>query len=144
MQVEKFAIGVLKKFVNDEKAILLLQFIKFCIVGVSNVIINLLVYYLFIYFGASYYTANTFGYCISLLNAYYWNIKWVFSRQNTSGCGSVAKFFCVYIFSYFLTMFLLYVFVDIMEFSKLVVPIINVLITTPINFILNKFWSFKE
>lgn len=128
---------------TDTKKEVLIEFIKFCIVGVSNVVINLIVYYIMLYFGASEYIANTFGYFISLINAYIWNVKWVFSKHDTNSKQAILKFFIVYIFSYFLSMFLLFLFVEIVGISKFIVPLINIAITTPINFILNKFWSFR-
>ena len=39
---------------------------------------------------------------------------------------------------------LLYVFVDLIGISKAVAPFINLLITVPLNFVLNKSWAFRK
>jgi putative flippase GtrA len=39
---------------------------------------------------------------------------------------------------------LLYVFVDVLGIHKSVAPFISLLITVPLNFILNKYWAFRK
>ena len=39
---------------------------------------------------------------------------------------------------------LLYVWVDILHISEYVAPLINLVITIPLNFVLNKLWAFKK
>lgn len=128
---------------HNELKIFTIQFIKFCIVGVMNVFINLLIYYVLIYFGTSPYIANTAGYIGGLINAYIWNAKWIFPMQNIDKRITLLKFFVVYFLSYIVSMGIMYVGIDLLYISKKIVPIINLVITTPLNFLLNKFWSFK-
>lgn len=120
-----------------------LQFVQFCLVGGSNVIIMLITYYTCIYFGTSVYVANTLGFITSVGNAYIWNVLWVFKKYKDDKRVALIKFFVVYIFTYLLSMLMLYITVDILGISKLIVPFINIAVTTPINFLLSKFWTFK-
>ena len=60
----------------------LIQFLKFCVVGLSNTVISLAVYYIILYFGAHYVIASILSFIISVLNAYYWNYKYVFNTKS--------------------------------------------------------------
>lgn len=122
------------------------QFIKFGIVGLSNTFISMLIYYICIFLGLHYILANTIAFVISVLNAYYWNSKCVFKRENTenrSSFISVVKVFIAYGSTFILSTLLLYVWVDCLNISKMIAPLINLVITIPINFLLNKMWAFK-
>lgn len=129
---------------NNKKTQAFLQFVQFCLVGGSNVIIMLITYYICIYLGTSVYVANTLGFITSVGNAYIWNVLWVFKKYKNDKRVALIKFFVVYIFTYLLSMLMLYITVDILGISKLIVPFINIAVTTPINFLLSKFWTFKH
>lgn len=59
-----------------------LQFIKFGIIGVSNTLIGLGIYYIFIFINSGLYlVGNTVGFLVSVINAYYWNNKYVFNKK---------------------------------------------------------------
>lgn len=120
------------------------QFVKFGIVGVSNSVIMLLTYYIFLHVGANHFTSNTAGFALSVLNAYIWNSAWVFRYSGNERKKTITKFFSIYIFTFLLSTLLLYIFVDVCHISNKLAPIINIIITTPINFILNRLWTFKE
>ena len=121
----------------------IIQFIKFGIVGISNTIISLIVYYALVYLGVNYLIANICGFIISVLNAYYWNNKYVFKNSKTNKSGKLLKTYASYGITFILSNVLLYVQVDILGISKIIAPIINLIITIPLNYLLNKFWTFK-
>ena len=119
------------------------QFIKFGIVGLSNTLISLATYYILIYFGINYIVANTVGFVISVLNAYYWNSKFVFKKTNEKTLKPMIKTFVSYGSTFLLSTILLIVMVDYLGISKIIAPALNLIITIPLNFLLNKFWAFK-
>ena len=124
-----------------------LQFIKFGMVGVSNTAISLIVYYFFVFLGAHYTIANVFGFIVGTLNAYYWNNKYVFKKaenETRNATNSVVKVFISYGFTLLLSTVLLTLWVDVYHVSEVVAPIINLLVTIPLNFVLNKFWAFRS
>jgi len=132
----------MKKYRN-----MIIQFIKFSIVGISNTLISIAAYYLFLFMGIHYIAANTIGYLLGTLNAYYWNNKYVFKKgrgEERSSLSSLIKSFLSYGITYLLSTGLLYVWVDIMGIPETIAPIINLCITTPLNFFLNKLWAFKN
>lgn len=123
------------------------QFIKFGIVGVSNTLINYAVYFILVYFGVHYLAGNAVGFFVSVANAFYWNNRVVFRRQEGRGRNllhAFVKSLISYSFSsLFLTSVLLYLWVDCLQISPYLAAIINLAITVPLNFVLNKFWAFK-
>jgi len=119
------------------------QFIKFGIVGVSNTLISLGIYYTLVYFGVHYLLANLIAFLLSVLNAYFWNSRFVFKSKGNV-LKKLVKVYAAYGFTLLLSTTLLYLMVDIIGISQLIAPLINIAITVPINFLLNKFWSFKQ
>lgn len=125
----------------------LVQFIKFGIIGVANTLISLGTYYLLVFLGVNYLIANTAGFILGTANAYYWNNKYVFKKKENekrSAAESGIKVFVSYGVTYLISTVLLYFWVDILGISKNIAPIISVFITTPLNFLLNKLWAFKS
>ncbi len=119
------------------------QFIKFGLVGVSNTLISLVIYYILVYFNVNYIVANTIGFIVSVLNSYYWNNKYVFDKTERGTVKPLIKVFMSYGSTFLLGTFLLFLMVQVIGISELIAPLINLVITIPINFLLNKFWAFK-
>jgi putative flippase GtrA len=119
------------------------QFLKFGIVGVSNAFIALAIYYILLLIGVHYILSYVAAFVLSVLNAYYWNAKYVFKKNEKGGTGQLAKVFVSYGFVFVLSMGLLFLMVDIIGISELIAPLLNLCITVPLNFLLNKFWALK-
>ena len=120
------------------------QFVKFGVVGVSNTLLALTIYYvLVLIFGINYILANTAAFAISVLNAYYWNSKYVFKQSTNSMSKRLIKVYVSYGITFFISTGLLFLMVDIIGISEVVAPIINLSVTVPLNFLLNKFWAFR-
>lgn len=138
----------IKNMNKEEIKKLLIQFIKFGLVGVSNTLISLLVYYILVYFKCNYIVANTLGFIISVINAYYWNNKYVFKkntgRKEEKTYKKIIKVYVSYGVTFLLSTLLLYLMVDCFKISEYIAPIINLCVTVPLNFIFNKFWAFKN
>jgi len=140
------------------------QFFKFCIVGGTNFLISLIVYYFVMWvfgrfpegahssnlvtaflFRFDYQIANVLAFIISVLNAYILNRVWVFRKEAIKAAkGAVFRFFASYGFTFLLSVFLAWAWVELFSVSKNYVPILNVLITTPINYLLSKYFSFRK
>ena len=122
---------------------LIKQFIKFGIVGLSNTFISLTIYYVLIYFKVNYIIANTVAFIISVLNSYYWNSKFVFKKSQEGNLKPLLKTFMSYGTTFILSTMLLFIMVEYLNISEVIAPILNLIITIPLNFLLNKFWAFK-
>ena len=131
--------------VTDREGLISLikQFFKFGIIGVSNTLVHLGVYYILVHLGVHYILSNIAAFMISVLNAYFWNRKFVFKQPTKSGKLRIVKVYITYGTTFLLSTGLLYLQVDILGISELIAPILNICVTVPLNFLLNKFWAFK-
>ena len=123
------------------------QFVKFCMVGVSNMIVGLLVYYSFIFIRNDLPMAiagQTFGWIFGVLNAFLWNRFYVFKGHIEKWYRALVKFYAGYVLGLLASLLLTYVQIQVFGVSTLLVPLINLAITTPLNFCILKFWVFKR
>lgn len=134
----------LKERSREEWMKLLGQFIKFGLVGFSNAVVLYGVYYLLLKTGMHYILAYIIAFVISVLNAYLWNNRFVFKNSSESFLKKILKVYASYTFTFLLSTLLLYVWVDLLHVSEKIAPIINIVITTPINFLMNKLWAFRK
>ena len=134
----------LKDRSKEDWQALLTQFIKFGLVGLSNAIVLYGVYYLLLKAGMHYILAYIIAFILSVLNAYLWNNRFVFKNSTESFFKKIIKVYASYTFTFLLSTILLYVWVDLLHISDKIGPIINIIITTPINFIMNKIWAFRK
>lgn len=125
----------------------LIQFVKFGIVGVSNTGISLLIYYIFIWIDPEYYLlGNIVGWIVSVANAFFWNNSFVFQKAAENARSLLkraGKTYLSYGATFLLSTVLLYVEVDVLNWSEIICPILNLLVTIPLNFVFNKFWTFR-
>ncbi len=122
------------------------QFIKFGMVGASNTVISLVIYYIGLYLNLHYVLSNVLGFIAGTLNAYYWNNKYVFKKEEgeeRSTAKSVTKVFISYGISLGLSTVLLVLWVDVLHISERIAPLLNLCVTIPLNFVMNKFWAFR-
>ena len=138
----------MKAFYNSKAAALILQFMRFGIVGASNTLISLGVYWLCFYvLHLNYQISNLIAHIISVTNAYYWNNRFVF-KSGSAGMKehfkSYARVFISYSFTYLIGAGLLFMWVEKLGVSEGIAPMLNLLITIPLNFLLNKFWVFRK
>ena len=133
-----------------------LQFVKFGIVGLSNTIISYLIYLaaflslqkLQLFPSVDYLIAQFIGFVLSVLWSFYWNNKYVFAKdknEKRSTFQAILKTYVSYAFTgLFLNSLLSILWVEVLQISKIIAPFINLLISVPLNFVMNKFWAFKD
>lgn len=124
-----------------------IQFVKFGLVGASNTVVSLITYYIVVFLGGYYLFANAMGFVTGTLNAYWWNSHFVFqkeARQSGTGVKALLKSFLSYGATFLLSSALLYLQVQLLGISEMIAPVVNVMITTPLNFVLNKLWIFAR
>lgn len=121
----------------------LLQFIKFCIIGASNTIVSLTVYYAFVLYDRDLYLWGYFiGFIVSVLNSYYWNNKYVFEGERKH-ISALIKTYMMYGFTTVISSIILYLFVDIIGISEFIAPLLILFVTVPLNYLISKYWAFK-
>lgn len=123
------------------------QFFKFGIVGASNTLIAYVIYSICVFIGIHYLLANALGFFISVLNAYYWSDRFVFKKgegESRNAIWTLVKTYVAYgSTGLLLASILLYLYVDKLHISEYIAQLLVLVVTIPLNFIINKFWSFK-
>ena len=141
--------------VSKERMDSILQFVKFGVVGLSNTVGSYLIYLIVIVIlnkldilqSINYIIANTIAFLLSVLWSFFWNQKYVFKMKNR-GKGdllrALLKTYVTYLFTGLILNNILSIFwVSVVKISVFVAPIFNLVMSIPINFLLNKFWAFK-
>ena len=93
------------------------------------------------------YVASVVSFVLSVLWSFYWNNRFVF--KSDKGQRSIFKSLLKTYISYGFTGFilanaLLFLWVNILHIPKTIAPLISLVITVPANFLLNKFWAFRN
>jgi putative flippase GtrA len=71
------------KIDKDEARQTGIQLLKYCVIGVLNTLITLVVFYLLnTRLGLSYGISNVVGYIFGVINSFLWNRNWVFKTKN--------------------------------------------------------------
>lgn len=135
-----------ERFTDNKLFKLAIQFVKFGLIGVINAVISLGIYYIFIFINKDLYLiGNVVGYLVAVLNSFFLNRKFVFSKNQSGNIGkTIVKVYISYGITLLLQEAFLYLMVNTLAISEHIAPLINIVITTPINFMLNKLWAFKD
>lgn len=146
-KIVRFIIGGLLKIfgkeLTEQQWKSFMQFVKFCLVGLSNTAISLGVYYIFVLINSNLYiVGNAVGFVVSVLNAYFWNSRFVFNKKYEKA-KTIVKTFIAYGTNLIIGTALLYLFVKILGISEYIAPLLNLLITVPLNYLLSKKWVMK-
>lgn len=132
---------------NDLKK-LFVQFVKFGLVGVSNTLVSWACYYIIIWINDDLYLLGSIvGAVVSIANAFFWNDKFVFNGGKNdwrSKLKRLGKTYVSYGGTSLLGTVLIWFEVSVCGLSKVWAPPINLIITIPLNFLINKFWTFKK
>lgn len=126
---------------------LVVQFVKFGLVGLSNTLVSWACYYFFLWIDEDLYmVGSVVGTVVSIANAFFWNDRFVFKGgQNDwrSKLKRLGKTYVSYGGTSLLGIFLLWVEVKFLGISKTLVPFINLVITIPLNYLINRLWAFR-
>lgn len=152
--MKKKLISLLARMESNPKGKVLVQFVKFGFVGVSNTLLSLVVTYLVMWLFRVCFSldtiwtldiATTVGYVAGVCNSFFWNNRYVFKNgAETNRKKAFTKMFVCYGATYLLSMFLMNVLVNYCHIPSIIAPIPRLLLTIPLNFIANKLWAFKD
>lgn len=151
----KILYKILHRELTDEAVDAFMQFVKFGIVGVSNTAVSYIIYWLSLTAfqklevlpNTDYLVAQFIGFLLSVLWSFYWNNKYVFKKgegEQRSIWKALFKAYVSYAFTgIFLNSIMSVLWVEVLDISKLLAPIINLLVSVPLNFFMNKLWAFR-
>lgn len=131
---------------NLKKAII--QFIKFGTVGAINTVLSYAItngaYYLL---HLHEQISNIIAFVITVFISFMLNGRLVFTenKEERNFWKSLLKVYASYsITGVFLTAILLYIEEELLGIPHYIATLMNLVVTIPLNFILNKFWAYKE
>jgi putative flippase GtrA len=123
---------------------LVMQFVKFGIVGVSNTLIAFAVYTLLLKaFGVWYVAASGIGFAVGAVNGFMWNRTWTF-RGHVGDALTPVRWFVVQSCGLLLDLGLVYLLVDGAGLDKLAGQAVTTVIVTVITFFVNRAWTFRD
>jgi putative flippase GtrA len=119
------------------------QLVKFCVVGGSGYVVNLLVYTALLD-GADwhYRLAATGSFLVAATNNYLWNRLWTFRHRRGHFAYQGLRFLVVSMLVYAGNLVILTALVEL-GLGKIVSQAIAIILVTPFNFVGNKLWSFR-
>jgi len=117
------------------------QLVKFGIVGATGYVINLAVFAGTVGWGV--HVAATISFLVAAASNYWWNRVWTFANQRRRVATQGARFFVVSVVVYGVNQLWLVVFIDWLNWRKVLSQAIAIVLVTPLNFLGNKLWSFR-
>ena len=158
---------------KNSKLAALWQFVKFGMVGAFNTVLNYVIYNLCYYvFNTSVHIANLIGFIISVFSAYLLQSRFVFKQDENSEkrvwWKVLIKTYISYSFTgLILTELLLLLWINVIDLGQYLggvcewlagfgvsfepqdlaaslAPLLNMVITIPTNFLINKFWAYRS
>jgi putative flippase GtrA len=120
-----------------------IQFVKFGIVGVSNTLLTLVVYTILLkVFGVWYLAASAIGFIVGATNGFLLNRKWTF-REHVGDALTPVRWGIVQTCGLAVDEALLYVFVHDAHVDKLLAQVFATAVVTVTTFFVNRAWTFK-
>jgi putative flippase GtrA len=124
--------------------VVLVQFVKFGIVGVSNTLITFIVYTILLKgFGVWYLAASAIGFIVGATNGFLLNRRWTFAGHVGDALTPV-RWAVVQSCGLAINLGLLYVFVHDAGVDKLLAQALATVVVTVTTFIANRAWTFKH
>lgn len=119
------------------------QAIKYGIVGISNTVITALVIWIMMkLFGCSDVVSNIVGYVAGVLNSFVWNKQWTF-QSSADWLPSAIRFGVVFGVCYLMQLGLLMYLNAHLSIDPYYNQLLAMAFYTVINFVMNKFYTFK-
>ncbi|MCR8659022.1 GtrA family protein [Paenibacillus endoradicis] len=140
MDSEKYAKTISRKSLK--------QFIIFGIVGVSNTVVDLIIFWLLIQSSLHYIIANIVAYSVGMLNSYLWNSAITFKSKHRKNeivaVKRIVKFIIWNGLMLLLSSALIYVVVEFMHWHALISKLVVTVFILVVQFLGSKKWVFKQ
>jgi putative flippase GtrA len=121
----------------------LVQFVKFGIVGVSNTLLTLAVYTVLLkVFGVWYLAASAIGFAVGATNGFLLNRRWTF-REHVGDALTPVRWGIVQSAGLAVNEGLLYLFVHDAQLDKLLAQVCATAVVTVTTFFVNRAWTFR-
>lgn len=119
------------------------QLVKFCVVGGSGYVVNLVVFTLAFELGNLHHlVAATIAFAVAVTNNFWWNRHWTFAARGGHAGFQAARFLTVSVGAFLFAAAMLEFLVSGAGVREVPAQAIAVIAATPLNFVGNKMWSF--
>ncbi|MCF7973032.1 MAG: GtrA family protein [Phycisphaerae bacterium] len=123
---------------------MLTQFIKFSLVGLLNTAIHYGIFYVtYQYMGLYHLLASTVGFCFAVSNSYIINKYWTFKTRGSKKRREFAKFVIVNLITLSINLGSMALLVERFGMDPRTAQLASIGLTLSINFLGNKFWTFR-
>lgn len=120
------------------------EVILYLIFGVLTTIVNIIVYYLLTKLGLWYILSNILAWAIAVLFAFVTNRKFVFKSKNNNMLKEFYLFVSARIFSGVIDTLIMFVGIDILKISDLIIKVFANVVVVIINYIFSKLIIFRK
>jgi dolichol-phosphate mannosyltransferase len=122
-----------------------LQLVRFGLVGGLGFIVNIAVYALLVHgAGVEYRVASVAAWIVAVANNFVWNRHWTFDARAGRAHFQALRFLLVSLAAEALSLLLLTIFVESAGLAKVAAQALAVSAATPLSFLGNKLWSFRD
>ena len=120
------------------------QLVKFCVVGATGYVVNLVVYTLLLEGAGLHYVPAAIGsFLVAVTNNYAWNRMWTFRGQRGHVVFQGLRFLVVSTIALGANLLVLHALVQA-GLGEVVAQALAIMLVTPVNFVGNKLWSFRH
>lgn len=123
------------------------EIISYLFFGVCTTAVNFIVYFICDFFGLNTIMSSAAAWIISVLFAFFTNRRYVFKSDHHSSLHIMKELFNFVLgraFSGITDISIMLIFVDLLNYNKLIVKIISNIIVIILNYLLSKLWIFKK
>jgi putative flippase GtrA len=122
--------------------LVLVQWLRFVAVGVSNTLLSTLVFAALFHLGVHYLLASSVAFALGALNSYVLNRRWTF-RSRDRRAPELARFACVQIVGLGVDLALLSGLVELAGIPHVVAQVLAFPAASVVMFALSRQWAFK-
>jgi dolichol-phosphate mannosyltransferase len=121
------------------------ELIRFGAVGATGYVVNLGVFSLSLHVvGVDYRVAAVIAFLAGVLNNFWWNRHWTFGASDGHAGFQAARFLTVSVAAFLVSFGILQALVAGADMAEVPAQAIAIVAATPLNFLGNKLWSFRE
>ncbi len=119
------------------------ELVKFCVVGASGYVVNLIVFTLAFELGNLHHlVAATIAFMVAVTNNFWWNRHWTFGAARGHAGFQAARFLAVSVGAFLFAAGILELLVTEADVREIPAQAVSLVAATPLNFVGNKMWSF--
>jgi putative flippase GtrA len=122
---------------------ILLQWLRFAAVGVSNTLLSTAVFAALFHLGVPYLLGSSLAFALGALNSYTLNRRWTFRSRAPRG-PELARFFCVQAVGLGVNLALLAGLVEVAGIPHVVAQVLAFPAASIVTFALSRQWAFKH